>query len=98
VFYLIKPSVEAFCSCAHTQHPGKLLNQVIGPLDFWMDQTELVELFLFLNAELLWTTKQEEGSLLRGGQSRCHRLAGSLILASSSRRTNVSRTLSYDPW
>src|SRR6266480_4432813 len=95
VFYLSQPRLEALCSCACAHHLSKLLNQVIGPIDFWMDQAEPANLLPFLDVELLRTTKQEEGSLPRGGQSRCHRFTGSLIFAPGWQQTHqrVANTL-----
>src|SRR5260370_285132 len=60
--HLGKPDIEAL-SGACAQHVGKLLHQVIGQIDFWMDLTELAKLLMLLAAQVLRATKQEEGGL-----------------------------------
>src|ERR1700730_16043306 len=62
LFHLGEPSIEEF-SCARAQHLGELLNQVIGPLNFWIDLTEFGQRLLFLSPELFRTTKKDEGRL-----------------------------------
>jgi hypothetical protein len=62
LFYLGEPRIEEF-SCARAQQLGKLLNQVIGPLNFLIDLTEPGQHLLFLNPEFFRTTKKKEGRL-----------------------------------
>ena len=45
VFYLGQPGIKVL-SRAAAQHLRKLLNQVIGQIDFWVDLTEFDERFL----------------------------------------------------
>jgi len=45
------------------QHLDKLLNQLIGQIDFWVDLTELDECLLLLNTQFLRATKKEEDRL-----------------------------------
>src|SRR5258706_2893781 len=62
LFYLAKPGIEML-SRACAQHLRKLLHQVIGQIDFWVDLTELAKLLLLLDTQLLRATKQEESGL-----------------------------------
>jgi hypothetical protein len=59
---LVKPGIEEL-SCACAQHLDKLLNQVIGQIDFWVDLTELDQRFLLLSTQFFRATKKEESSL-----------------------------------
>jgi hypothetical protein len=62
LFHLGEPGIkETSGTCAY--HLGKLLNQVIGLLNFWIDLTELGQRFLLFNPEFFRTTKKEEGRL-----------------------------------
>ena len=45
------------------EHLAKLLHQVIGQIDFWVDLTELAKLLLLLDTQFLRATKQEESGL-----------------------------------
>ena len=51
-FHLGKPGIEVF-SGAGAQHLGKLLHQVIGQINFWVDLTELAKLLLLLDTQFL---------------------------------------------
>jgi hypothetical protein len=61
-FHLLKPGIKML-SCARAQHLCKLLNQVIGPLDFWVDLTELAKLLLLLDTQFFRAPKKQKGSL-----------------------------------
>ncbi len=63
--YLGEPGIEVL-SGAGTQHLSKLLNQIIGSVDFWVDLTELVKRLLLLGIQFFRATKKEEGSLSGG--------------------------------
>ena len=60
--HLGKPGIEAL-SGACTKHLYKLLNQVIGPINFWVDLTEFDQRLLLLAPEFFRAPKEEEGSL-----------------------------------
>jgi hypothetical protein len=57
-----KPGIQVL-SGAGTQHLGKLLHQVIGQLDFWVDLTQIVKLLLLLALQFFRATNKQEGSL-----------------------------------
>ena len=61
-FHLIKPAIKVL-SGAVSQHLGKLLNQIVGPIDFWADLTEFGHGLLLLDTQFFRATKKEEGSL-----------------------------------
>jgi len=63
VFYLGQPGIEGL-SRAAAQHLGKLLNQVIGQIDFQVDLTELDERLLLLDTQLFRAAKKETGKRL----------------------------------
>ncbi len=67
-FHLGKPGIEVF-SGAGAQHLGKLLNQVIGQINFWVNLTKLGKSLLLLDTQLLWATKKKESSLSGGCES-----------------------------
>ena len=60
--HLLKPAIKAL-SAAGAQHVGKLLHQVIGPIDFWVDLAELDQGLLLLDTQFFRVTKKQEGSL-----------------------------------
>ena len=57
-----KPGIEVL-SGACAQHLDKLLHQVIGSVDFWVDLTELDQCLLLLDTQFFRATKKQEGSL-----------------------------------
>ncbi len=57
-----KPTIQVL-SAAGAQPLGKLLHQVRGLIDFWMDLTQLDKLLLLLDTQFFWATKKQEGSL-----------------------------------
>src|SRR3954447_7335368 len=59
-----KPSVELL-SGTHVQHLSKLLNEVVGQIDFWMKVSEHDQCFLFTRLSFLRPTKEEESRLSR---------------------------------
>jgi len=59
------PSVEPF-ACARAQHLGKLLNEVVSQIDFWMKVPKHDERFLFICLQFFRPTKEEERRLPRG--------------------------------
>ncbi|SRR6266487_3629298 len=61
-FYLVQPGIEALSS-ACAQHVGKLLNKIIGQIDFCVDLTELDQCLLILDTQFFRATKKEEDSL-----------------------------------
>ncbi len=61
-FHLLKPAIKAL-SAAGTQHLGKLLRQVIGPIDFWVDLAKLDQCLLLLDTQFFRAMKKEESSL-----------------------------------
>jgi hypothetical protein len=76
---LLKPSVELF-ACAHAQHLGKLLNEVVGQIDFWMKLPKRDERFLFIGLQFAETdegrgtspaerTEEMERGRIRGSRS-----------------------------
>ena len=71
-FHLIKPAIKGLCS-AGAQHLGKVLNQIIGPIDLWVDLTEFGQCLLLLDTQFFRATKKEEGGLSGGSQSWCLR-------------------------
>ena len=67
-FHLLKPGVKVL-SGAGAQHVGKLLNQIIGPIDFWVDLAQLGHCLLFLDTQFFRATKKEESRLSGGCKS-----------------------------
>ena len=59
------PSVELFAG-ARAQHLGKLLNEVVGQIDFWMKLPKRDERFLFICLQFSRPTEEEERRLPRG--------------------------------
>ena len=71
-FHLIQPAIKVL-SGAGAQHVGKLLNQVIGPIDFWVDLTEFGHCLLLFDTQFFRATQKEESGLSGGSQSWCLR-------------------------
>src|SRR5450755_3989020 len=69
-FYLIKPVIKALSSTG-AQHVGKLLNQVIGQINFWVDVTEFDKRLLLLDTELFRAAKKQKCGLPWGRKRRC---------------------------
>ena len=61
-FHLIKPAIKGLCS-AGAQHLGKVLNQIIGPNDLWVDLTEFGQCLLLLDTQFFRSTKKQKSSL-----------------------------------
>jgi hypothetical protein len=56
-------------SRACAQHLGKLLNQIIDPIDFRVDLTKLDQYLLFLDAQFFRAMKKQERRLPWGSQN-----------------------------
>ena len=54
---LLEPGVELF-SCASAQHLGKLLNEVVSQLYFWMALAKLTNGLLLLWIQLFWSGEE----------------------------------------
>src|SRR5258708_2669997 len=61
-FHLSKPAIEVLAS-AGAQHVGKLLHQIIGPIDFRVHLAKRDHGLLLLDPQFYRTTKKQEGSL-----------------------------------
>jgi hypothetical protein len=62
--HLIKPVIKLLSgTCA--QHLGKLLNQVIGPIDFRVHLTEFGQRLLLLDTQFFRATKQQKKAACR---------------------------------
>ena len=69
VFYLGQPGIEGL-SRAAAQHLGKLLNQLIGQIDFQVDLTEVDERLLLRDTQLFRAAKKQESGLSWGRKRR----------------------------
>src|SRR5712692_1835747 len=67
--HLSQPDIEVLCS-ACAQHLGKLLNQVIGQINFRVDLTECDERLLFLDTQLFRVAKEQKSGLPWGRKKR----------------------------
>jgi len=93
----LKPSVELF-ACARAQHLGKLLNEVVGQIDFWMKLPKRDERFLFICLQFA-ETDEGRGTLPAERTEEMER--GRILLRRSSslmarKRTSCSYADAYD--
>ena len=62
VFHLLKPGIKEF-SRAVASHLGRLLHQVIGQIDLWVNLTECGHCLLLLGTQFFRAMKKQKGSL-----------------------------------
>jgi hypothetical protein len=60
--YLSQPGIKV-SSRAAAQHLRKLLDQLIGVIDFWMELAELAQRLLLLTPEVFRAPQKQEGRL-----------------------------------
>src|SRR5215469_7648073 len=68
-FYLGQSGIELL-SCAGAHHPHKLLDQIRGQFDLWVDLAQCGHGLLFLSTPLFGATKDQKGSLSWSSQRR----------------------------